>query len=247
MKAEFISLLSFAFLAFLLGPGCASKEARKDWLDDELREAISGDDAGTVAKIIRKVSPDYRIGRDDSLAIPLITEAAEQGAVGVLKLLLREGADKEQRMAGDIKFRPLEWYLIVEEDEADERIVALLRRDSPNTPQEEVFELLEVTFVGTFLGNPPVPFRLSVSGLPPAAGTGELLEGLARKGYLISRDSQNPMHDSIEIVFDKVDETTYMVEVYRNKDIPLGSAFWRGKLERRYGYWMYSEIDCGFS
>jgi len=244
MKTKNILLLPLTLL--VLAPGCVSKETRQAREDWALIDAVAADDVATVAKFLRKVSPDYSPFGED----PLITRAAEGEAIGVMELLLREGADKERRTVCDglPNLRPLELYLLVKETNVNERIVALLQRDKPNTPQEDVEELIEVTLLSTFLRSPPFdPFRLSVSGFSPDVDMTELTRVLIWKGYPISRDGQDSVGDLIEIVFDKTDENTYTIETSKNKNISLGSSFAKGKLEKRYGYWMYTWIDYWIS
>jgi len=245
MKTETL-LLSLAFLTFV--SGCVSKPIRAELEDGDLLDAIKADDVDDVAKRLRNVSPDSLLFGD-----PLLMNAATRNAAGVIELLLRKGADKEQRvrLASDaLGPRILEFYLSSREyrnEEVNERVVALLQRDRPNTPQEDNFELLEEAIVNTFYRT-NVAFRLSsVSGLPPSADMAKLQKALVRKGYPLSRDNKNTEIDSIEITFERVDENTYTVLVVKNKDIFLGSVEWEGKLEKRFGYWMYRRIAFAIS
>ncbi|MCL1920915.1 MAG: hypothetical protein FWG50_07530 [Kiritimatiellaeota bacterium] len=241
MKTKAVLLLSFAALALL--SGCVSKAARQCLSDRELSDAIAKDNVEAVARFLRKVSPDYRLWEgEDYVEVPLITEAAVEEAIGVMELLLMKGADKGQRMTGDQNQRPLErYFLFHDETNANERVVALLRRDRQNTPEEDAVELVEVMLFRGFL-LPSTPLHLSVTGLPPPVSTGDLLDALIRKGYPLTRGSRDTVLDAIEIIFQRVDEDTYMVEMARNKDIPLANVFWEGKLEKRYGYWMYTGL-----
>jgi len=235
-KAILLLLASFAFLS-----GCVSKPAVVNLLDDwELDGAIAADDVDFVAKRLRDISPNSLL-----FDTPLLYWATSKNAVGVMELLLRKGADKEQRIGIDEDSpgpRILEFYLEYKTN-VNERIVALLQRNRLNTPQEDIFELFEEAILNSFYST-NVAFRVeSDSVLPPSADMAKLQKALIKKGYPLSRNSKDTGIVAVWLNFEKVDENTYIADVWRYWEEHRHSAFKSGKLEKRYGYWMWTTID----
>jgi len=235
-KAILPLLASLAFLA-----GCVSMPAVVNLQDARVwDDAIDADDVNFVARRLRGISPNSRLR-----GFPLLYEAASHNAIGVVELLLKKGADKGQRIGLDEDSpgpRILDFYL-KNKTNVNERIVALLQRDRSNTPQEDSFELLEEAILNT-ISSTNIAFRIDSNSVPPpSSDMAELQEALIRKGYPLSRNTQDPKILAVWFNFEKVDENTYIADVWQYWEASRHSVPRSGRLEKRYGYWMWRYID----
>lgn len=224
-------------------------------LDDEdealaLYLALLSDDVDAVAWALRQgINPDLRIalsgkgsGPPDD---PLLCVAASAGSARSVELLLSAGADPYIR--DSIGFLPIERAINGRSARwAD--AAHLLAQDPPDVPPDELQELHIVTILGRCMGYfPPQeaevyrqagqPFRVFVNG--QRIGTRALQQKLAGLGIPVKLSPPNVDEGRVIEIGMTPDGPSAFDCTVRVAVAPLsGSSKW-GRLEQRYGYWLF--------